>query len=54
MPLLFRFAVREREAERDRLRDMERERARHMKADVEVPDSDDEVEPWQRRLLRHK
>jgi hypothetical protein len=42
----------ERERDRDRMRDMERERARHIKADLEQRDSDDEREPWQRRSLR--
>jgi hypothetical protein len=45
---------RERERERDRQRDAERERARFIKADVEARESDDEMEPWQRRPLRHQ
>ncbi|KIY94795.1 RNA-binding protein 25 [Monoraphidium neglectum] len=45
-------AERTRERERDRQRDAERERQRHIKADLEHPDTDDELEPWRRRPLR--
>jgi hypothetical protein len=48
-----RAREKDRERERDRQRDMERERARYIKADLEVHDSDDDREPWQRRSLRH-
>ncbi|GBF89651.1 hypothetical protein Rsub_02369 [Raphidocelis subcapitata] len=47
-----RDAERARERERERQRDAERERQRHIKADLEHPDTDDELEPWRRRPLR--
>ncbi len=49
-----RQLVRERERDKDRQRDAAKERERHMRADLEAAESDDEVEPWQRRPIRHR
>lgn len=42
---------RERARDKERQHDLERERARHIKHDLEVADTDDELEPWERRPI---
>jgi len=44
--------AKERDREWDREREMEAERRRLCRTDLEVPESDDELEPWQRRPIR--